>query len=116
MMKEQYFHMTCMALNGSNIHSVNSAFNMICLMQSYSLFQFMFSSVQTYSSYHVTKCYSTCSSAKTHISSSLQGRIQYFSKGVTFVRGGGDYCLITKTCELEACFLYFSYVLAQNGG
>ena len=26
------------------------------------------------------------------------------------------HCLMTKICELEACFLYFSYVLAQNGG
>ena len=26
------------------------------------------------------------------------------------------HCLITKICELGACFLYFSYVLAQNGG
>ena len=24
------------------------------------------------------------------------------------------HCLMTKTCELGACFLYFSYVLAQN--
>ena len=41
-----------------------------------------------------------------------------------FQRGGGDFCkrgvtihcLITKICELGACFLYFSYMLAQNGG
>ena len=26
------------------------------------------------------------------------------------------HCLITKICELGACLLYFSYVLAQNGG
>ena len=26
------------------------------------------------------------------------------------------HCLITKICELGACFLYFSYMLAQNGG
>ena len=30
--------------------------------------------------------------------------------------GGGIHFLNTKTCELGACFLYFSYVLAQNGG
>ena len=49
----------------------------------------------------------------------MQWRIQDFSKG-----GGGDFCkrgviihcLITKICELGACFLYFSYMLAQNGG
>ena len=45
-----------------------------------------------------------------------QGWIQVFSKRVTFVKGGTINCLITKICELGACFLYFSYVLAQNGG
>ena len=40
-----------------------------------------------------------------------------FCKG----RGGGRgavtiHCLINKLCELGACFLYISYVLAQNGG
>ena len=41
-----------------------------------------------------------------------------FSKGVTFVKEGGEYSLswITKICELGACFSYFPYVLAQNGG
>ena len=45
-------------------------------------------------------------------------RIQDFSKGVTFVKGGGVtiHCLITKIRELGACFLYFSYMLSQNGG
>ena len=40
----------------------------------------------------------------------LQGWIQDFSKGVT------NHCLLTKMCKLGACFLYFSYVLAQNRG
>ena len=26
------------------------------------------------------------------------------------------HCLINKICELGVCFVYFSYVLAQNGG
>ena len=26
------------------------------------------------------------------------------------------HCVITKLCDLVACFLDFSYVLAQNGG
>ena len=46
-----------------------------------------------------------------------QGRTQDFSKReVTFVKGEGVaiHCLISKICELGACFLYF-YVLAQNG-
>ena len=40
------------------------------------------------------------------------------AKGGDFCKGGGAtiHCLITKICELGACFLYFSYVLAQNGG
>ena len=46
---------------------------------------------------------------------------EYMYRGVTFVkRGGGGgvtiHCLIIKICEMGACFLYFSYVLAQNGG
>ena len=51
-----------------------------------------------------------------------RGRSRIFHRGATLVKvyvwgGGGevDYCLITKICELAACFLYFSYVLAQNG-
>ena len=40
----------------------------------------------------------------------------FFKGGVAFVKGGVTiYCLITKICELGACFLYFYYVLAQNG-
>ena len=42
-----------------------------------------------------------------------------FFKGGDFCKRGGGvtiHCLITKNCELGACFLYFSYVLAQNGG
>ena len=48
----------------------------------------------------------------------FQRRIQGFQRGVAFVKEGGDYSLswITKICELGACFSYFPYVLAQNGG
>ena len=47
----------------------------------------------------------------------LQGRIPDFSKGGDFCKGGVTInCPITKICELKACFLYFFYVLAQNGG
>ena len=49
----------------------------------------------------------------------ISGGSRIFQRG-----GGGDFCkrgmtihcLITKICELGACFLYFSYMLAQNGG
>ena len=43
---------------------------------------------------------------------------QDFSGGVTFVKGRGVtiHHLFTKICKLGACFFYFSYVLAQNGG
>ena len=46
----------------------------------------------------------------------LHGRIQDFSKGSDFCKGGGGggvtiHFLITKICELGACFLYiFIYV------
>ena len=41
-----------------------------------------------------------------------------FFKGSDFFKGRGVtiHCLITKICELGAGFLYFPYVLAQNGG
>ena len=42
---------------------------------------------------------------------------------MNFSKRGGDFskgrvtihCLVTKISELGACFIYFSYVLAQNG-
>ena len=41
----------------------------------------------------------------------------FFKGGLTFVKGGVTiHCLIIKVCELGVCFLYFSCVLAQNGG
>ena len=47
----------------------------------------------------------------------IQGRIQDFSKGDDFCKGGVTiHCLITKICELGSRFLYFSYLLGQNGG
>ena len=46
-----------------------------------------------------------------------QGRIRDFLNEGDFCKKGVTiHCLITKICELGACFLYFSYVLAQNGG
>ena len=44
-----------------------------------------------------------------------QGRLQDFSKGDDFCKGGVTiHCLITKICELGAFFLYFPFVLVQN--
>ena len=68
---------------------------------------------------YLYQCLATCNpiGVLLHFSSrSLQGQIQDFSKEVDFCKGGGVTirCLITKICELGACFLYFSYVLAQN--
>ena len=49
-----------------------------------------------------------------------RGGSRIFQRWVTFVKGGGGgvtiHCLINKICELEACFLNFSYVLAKKGG
>ena len=48
-----------------------------------------------------------------------RGGSRIFQRGLTCVKGGGGkvtiHCLNNKICELGACFLYFSYVLAQKG-
>ena len=48
----------------------------------------------------------------------MSGADPGFFKGGDFCKGEGEtfQCVITKICELCACFLYFSYVLTQNRG
>ena len=46
----------------------------------------------------------------------MSGVDQGFFKGGDFLKGVTIHCLIHKIFELGACFLCFSYVLAQNGG
>ena len=41
---------------------------------------------------------------------------EFFKGGDFCKREVTIHCLITKTCELGAYFLYISYMLAQNGG
>ena len=50
-----------------------------------------------------------------YIINTIQWRIQDFSKGGDFCkRGAIIHCLITKICELGACFLYFSYIYVSS--